>query len=168
MFHRLVIEPTFAPDAAGYPGLIDSVYSSMVIRHYTGGRHIPRELFEYHCYQAWWYVVIQIKKATGRALTRNEKDALVVWHSQDFVVPYRIAQYLDCLGNFVAGGEEYIQVLQPYQLGPGDNDVIKDGFFVSTGETQVTDGTFWLSTELVGLASCSSGWGYVGSSMSKC
>jgi len=148
--HRKDIEPTFTTDARPYADLVDTVYQSIQARYSTGGKHIPRALFRYYCFQLWWLRALWLHKSNGNTLDTEQKNFLnVLSAGEDFQVPAPIAQYLANQGNFLQGGEMFYYRLMEHKLVEINAAAVSRGWFeTDDADDRVTADSFWIYAQL--------------------
>jgi hypothetical protein len=148
--HRKDIEPTFTTDARPYADLVDTVYQSIQARYSTGGKHIPRALFRYYCFQLWWLRALWLHKSNGNTLDTEQKNFLnILSAGEDFQVPAPIAQYLANQGNFLQGGEQFYYRLMEHKLVQINDAAVSRGWFeTDDADNKVTASSFWIYSQL--------------------
>jgi hypothetical protein len=148
--HRKDIEPTFTTDARPYADLVDTVYQSIQARYSTGGKHIPRALFRYYCFQLWWLRALWLHKSNGNMLDTDQKAFInILSAGEDFQVPAPIAQYLANMGNFLQGGEQFYYRMMEHKLTEINAAAVSRGWFeTDDADDRVTAASFWIYAQL--------------------
>jgi hypothetical protein len=114
-------------DAAGYEDLVEVEYTQLVAKHSASARKIPRSLFKYVCFMAWWHRAFFLKLANSNHVSQNEREAMRVLDSlaPNVSIPTRIKEYLKAMGNFDHVDGQRVEIKIPdfnLSSNPGDGD----------------------------------------------
>jgi hypothetical protein len=144
---------SFTPNASGYFGLVDEVYSQLYAKYTHTVRGLPRSLFRYFCGLAWWHRILYVQRQNGFHLSTQQKEFSTIIEALELVLPDKIAQYLANLGNFHYNSEEFRLKLLDYEFGQTLSDTTPwaRGFLTTQNdqfprETTIYD--FWTYADL--------------------
>lgn len=125
---RIEMISEFTVDASTYDDLVSQVHQSIQARHASHGKHIPYALFKYYCMQLWWFRALWVHCNNGNMLTPDQIAFVsLVANLSNLAIPSSIAQYLQCMGNFLQGGEQYTFRAAPVTVGEVADAVVKKG-----------------------------------------
>jgi hypothetical protein len=124
---KVRIRQTVYIDAAGYEDLVDIEYRQLTAKHNASARKLPRSLFRYLAFTAWWHRAFHLKLANSNRVSQQEREAMRVLESlvPNLSLPTRILEYLKNMGNFDHIDGQRIEILIPdFDLseGLGGND----------------------------------------------
>jgi hypothetical protein len=112
---KVRIRQTVYIDAAGYEDLVDIEYQQLTAKHNASARKLPRSIFRYLAFCAWWHRVFHLKIANSNRVSQQEREAMRVLDSlvPNLSLPTRILEYLKNMGNFDHIDGQRIEILIP-------------------------------------------------------
>lgn len=109
------VRQTIYIDGSGFEDMVETEYEQLTAKHATSARKIPRSIFKYSAFMAFWSRALSLKLSNNNRVSQQEREAMRVLESltPNIQLPTRIAQYLQNLGNFDHVDGQRLEIVFP-------------------------------------------------------